>query len=62
MWQNIIIIFIIVACGFFIGRRIFRQLSGKQSGCDCSCKGCNDQSTQSDTCKTNPGFPKKNDV
>ncbi|MHB1014457.1 MAG: FeoB-associated Cys-rich membrane protein [Desulfurivibrionaceae bacterium] len=41
MWQNIILLFIIAACIFFIGRRLFRQLTGRQSGCSCSCKGCN---------------------
>ncbi len=39
MWQNIIIFFIIVACLFFIGRRIRSQLKGSKSGCGCS-GGC----------------------
>lgn len=60
MWQNVIITCVIVACAFFIGRRIFRQLTGRQSGCSCNCKGCNDTSAKSDNCKTNADFPKKN--
>lgn len=62
MWQNIIIICVIVACAFFIGRRIFRQLTGRQSGCSCSCKGCSDSSAASDSCKVTADFPKKNDA
>lgn len=59
MWQNIILVFIIAACIFFIGRRLFRQLTGRQSGCSCSCKGCNDKSAQSDTCNAKADFSKK---
>ena len=39
MWQNIIILFIIVACMFFLGRRIRRQLSGSKPTCG-GCTGC----------------------
>ncbi|MBA3002570.1 MAG: FeoB-associated Cys-rich membrane protein [Desulfurivibrio sp.] len=62
MWQNIIIIFIIAACLFFIGRRVFRQFTGKQTGCGGSCGGCKDTSAQSDSCKSNTDFPKKTDA
>ncbi|MDG4475121.1 FeoB-associated Cys-rich membrane protein [Thiovibrio frasassiensis] len=62
MWQNIIISCIIVACAFFLGRRIFRQLTGKQSGCSSGCKGCNDPAAGSDSCtKAKADFPKKTD-
>lgn len=59
MWQNIILVLIIAACAFFIGRRLVRQLTGRQPGCGCSCKGCNDTSASSDTCKSKADFPKK---
>jgi len=52
MWQDIIIIFIIAACMFFIGRRIRRQLGGSKTGCGCSCSGCDDPSAKTKSCKT----------
>lgn len=61
MWQNIILIFIIVACLFFIGRRIRSQLKGNNSGCGCSggCGGCNTPSAKTKECETKkpPSLP-----
>ncbi|OGQ85995.1 MAG: hypothetical protein A2512_08975 [Deltaproteobacteria bacterium RIFOXYD12_FULL_56_24] len=61
MWQNIILIFIIVACLFFIGRRIRSQLKGSNSGCGCSggCGGCNTPSAKTKECETkkHPSLP-----
>lgn len=54
MWQNLIILCIIVACMFFIGRRIRRQLSGSKPGCGCTCSGCDDQSAKTKSCETKP--------
>lgn len=51
MWQNIIILLIIVACMFFLGRRIRRQLGGSKTGCGCSCSGCDDPSAKTKGCK-----------
>ena len=52
MWQDIILIFIIAACMFFIGRRIRRQLDGHKTGCGCSCSGCDDPSAKTKGCGT----------
>ncbi len=52
MWQNIIIILIIVVCVFFIGRRIRRQLGGSKTGCVCGCNGCDDPSAKTEGCET----------
>lgn len=52
MWQDIILIFIIAACMFFIGRRIRRQLSGNKTGCGCSCSGCDNPSAKTKDCAT----------
>ena len=54
MWQNIIIFIIIVACMFFIGRRIRSQLKGNKSGCGCSggCGGCAAPSAKTKDCET----------
>ncbi len=52
MWQNILIFVIIVACMFFIGRRIRRQLGWNKTGCGCSCSGCDDKSAKTDGCET----------
>lgn len=52
MWQNIIILLIIVACMFFIGRRIRSQLGGSKTGCGCSCSGCDDKSAKTENCET----------
>ena len=59
MWQNIIIIFIIVACLFFIGRRIRRQLNGSKTGCGCSggCGGCDAPSAKTKDCETKTPRP-----
>jgi len=62
MWQNIIITCIITACLFFVGRRVFRQFTGKQTGCGGSCGGCTGASAQSDACKDNADFPRKTDA
>jgi len=57
MWQNIIILFIIVACMFFLGRRIRRQLSGNKTGCSCNCSGCDDPSAKTKDCETKTTHP-----
>lgn len=64
MWQNIILIFIIAACMFFIGRRIRRQLGGYKTGCGCSCSGgCNSGAAQPPKCEKPPAdFPGRNDA
>ena len=51
MWQNIILIFIIAACLFFIGRRILSQLKGGKSGCSCS-GGCAAPAAKTKDCET----------
>ena len=57
MWQNIIILFIIVACMFFIGRRIRRQLSGSKTGCGGTCSGCDSPSSKTKDCETKTTRP-----
>ena len=52
MWQNIIIIFIIVACMFFIGRRIRRQLGGSKTGCGSGCSDCAAPSAKTKGCES----------
>ncbi|OGR02288.1 MAG: hypothetical protein A2520_08890 [Deltaproteobacteria bacterium RIFOXYD12_FULL_53_23] len=54
MWQNVIIIFIIAVCLFFVGRRIQRQLSGSKTGCGggCGCSGCDTSSVKTKGCET----------
>jgi hypothetical protein len=52
MWQDIILILIIAACMFFIGRRIRRQLGENKTGCGCSCSGCDDPSAKTKGCET----------
>lgn len=50
MIQNIIIIIILAACGWFIGRRIYANLKGTQQGCGCGCSGCDEDIVSS--CQT----------
>ena len=59
MWQNLIILFIIVACMFFIGRSIRRQLSGSKTGCGgCGgCGGCDAPSAKTKDCETKKQEP-----
>ncbi len=57
MWQNIIILLIIVACMFFLGRRIRSQLGGNKTGCGCSCSGCGDKSAKTEGCATKDTRP-----
>ena len=42
MIQNSIIIIIVIACAWFIGKRFYNSLrrSQQKGGCDCSCSGC----------------------
>jgi len=45
MWENILVIIILVLCVFFVGRRFVRQMrnaAGKNPDLDCSgdCAGC----------------------
>lgn len=61
MWQSIISAGIIVVCAFFLGRRLFRQLTGRHSGCGGSCKGCNDKTADTTTCNANSDFPRKSE-
>lgn len=62
MWDTILIILIVAACAFFIGRRFYRQFTGRQSGCGCGCGsgGCDGTSTPSDSCcQSKADFPRK---
>ncbi len=42
MIQNIVIILILAACAWFIGRRFCRTFrdSGRGNSCGCGCSGC----------------------
>ena len=40
MWQNIIVVVVLVVCAIYIGRRFYRQLSNKRPSCGGSCNGC----------------------
>lgn len=57
MWQNILILFIIVACFFFIGRRTYRQLKGSQASCGDGCNCCNNSSVKTKGCETKEPHP-----
>jgi len=46
MWENIIIAIIILICAVYIGRRFYKNLTGKSSGCGCSCTGCDASDTK----------------
>jgi hypothetical protein len=59
MWETIILTLIIAACAFFIGRRFYRQFTGKQTGCGGGCGGCGKSAT-SDDCSSKADFPEKN--
>ncbi len=42
MIQNIIIIIIVIACAFYIGRRTYNNFRNSKTGCGCgsSCSDC----------------------
>ena len=40
MWENGIILIIVIAAAAYIAHRFYRNLSGRSSGCGCSCTGC----------------------
>jgi len=57
MIQNIIITVILVACAFYIGRRLYSNLRGSNKGCGCGCS-CSDCGPDiSSTCKPNRTDP-----
>ena len=55
MLENIIIAIIVGICAFFIGRKMYRQLKGMESGCGGSCTECDSKSPP----KTNTGSNSK---
>jgi hypothetical protein len=40
MWQNVLVLIIVLACALAIGRRFYRQARGRSGGCGSSCSGC----------------------
>jgi len=57
MLQNIIIITVLIICAWFVGRRIYTNISGtkKGSGCNCGCSGCDPDLVS--TCQTRTTDP-----
>ncbi len=38
--QKIIILLVVIGCAVLVGRRLFRSLRGRETGCGCGCSGC----------------------
>ncbi len=51
MLENILTALIVLICAFFIGRRFYKQFTGKSSGCSCSCTGCDSGDEKKDSCE-----------
>lgn len=43
MLENIIITLIVFVCAVYVGRKFYRQFKGTETGCGCSCTGCDVQ-------------------